>query len=308
MSGFAISPEAALLDPSLDVASIFRLFGGGRQGAAMVLAHIITWKTDSYVYGGFIRDFILRQDLYDDSDLDISLNGLTFDQAIDQLTAEATQMGFTLRTRENKGEYVTRAEYVTTDGCSVQVEFVDYHAAVLENRWVISVDFNVNNLKVEGGYGGTPARIQLRFPEFGGSLEEIREDLSKKTMSRLYTSTQTISRTDKFRQRGWTVNIVLDVSEMANNFFSEGGYYQEATPKPKHKCGHEFCWAKYKLYNISNPKFDSLIQMDPDIAEFCCGYGFGGIPPCCKCDLPPYYGLGLGATRVQKFGTGCGDW
>ena len=40
----------------------------------MVLAHIITWKTDSYVYGGFIRNFILRQDLYDDSDLDVSLN------------------------------------------------------------------------------------------------------------------------------------------------------------------------------------------------------------------------------------------
>ena len=52
---------------------IFNACGRGMAGSQMVLAHLIIWETDCWIYGGFIRDYVIGDRGHDEMDLDIAL-------------------------------------------------------------------------------------------------------------------------------------------------------------------------------------------------------------------------------------------
>lgn len=248
----------------------------GSKGLAMATAHFIAWSSNLQIYGGFLRDCILRNELHEDSDLDVNLNGMSFDEGDQHLSRWAEENGIQIVEREDKGDFVKRVK-LRRDSSSLSVEFVDQVAAEARQRWAFGVDFDVNNIRFMTAEG-----LQKRYTEQGCSIEEMRIKIEKKEMCMLNYTPINVLRARKFRERGWTVNVIANppASMGADNFYSEGGYFPALIPREKTHCGHcdhKFCRSEYKISHS-----------DPTIVEDCfsdlkCGCGDGGIPWCCLC-------------------------
>ena len=62
---------------------IFAAMGSGRQGSMIAMARSILARRDFYIYGGFVRDAMIRGDLHKDMDIDVAmLNGVTIQQGV----------------------------------------------------------------------------------------------------------------------------------------------------------------------------------------------------------------------------------
>jgi hypothetical protein len=77
----------ALFSPQHTLEQFKSAFGTGLRGSLMMLAHHITWQTDCFVYGGFLRDYIVGAMHHGEMDLDISLpkKGLDPQTALSQV-------------------------------------------------------------------------------------------------------------------------------------------------------------------------------------------------------------------------------
>ncbi len=78
VSASPISPAEAirrriLFDPTSTVDQITKQFKKGQEGSLVAIAHYILWKTENWVYGGYIRDWLIRGNVHDEMDLDIGL-------------------------------------------------------------------------------------------------------------------------------------------------------------------------------------------------------------------------------------------
>lgn len=56
-----------------DPADIMAKFGRGKAGSLLVLARLLISCTPMWIYGGFIRDLVLRGDVHPAMDLDVGL-------------------------------------------------------------------------------------------------------------------------------------------------------------------------------------------------------------------------------------------
>lgn len=72
-SANASTPLSLLLNANTSPATIQQRVGNSLAGSMLTMAHIILWHTDCWLYGGFIRDFIIRGDSHNEMDLDIGM-------------------------------------------------------------------------------------------------------------------------------------------------------------------------------------------------------------------------------------------
>jgi hypothetical protein len=106
-----IPPEetrvALLMTQSTTPTTILEAYGEGLRGSISLLAHYITWQTECFVYGGYLRDFVVGGEHHSEMDLDISLpkegpkvSGQT---ALAAMVEWAAKFGITLKKTFPKG-------------------------------------------------------------------------------------------------------------------------------------------------------------------------------------------------------------
>jgi len=176
-------------------------FGEGKIGCMLVLANFVVGKTDMSVYGGYLRDFICREDVHPEMDIDIALppgKGLTPQDGLRELLQFAATQSIVYMRQNPKGPNVLEV-FLTApgDGQVFTVEIVDSEKyAQNDDR----VDFDVNNLKATRGFKG----MQLKRPKQSGPLDEVVGHAVAKTLVVLKPANEVSARIAKMQSRGWT--------------------------------------------------------------------------------------------------------
>lgn len=116
----------------------------------MALTRLLFTNTALWIYGGFIRDAIIRGEVHDQMDLDVGipLTGMSVDQGMSEISAQAQSWGMQfVRNGPFKGHKLRSCMFKTADGSSdfeVQVNaplscpshtwFSLFRTSVLPNR------------------------------------------------------------------------------------------------------------------------------------------------------------------------------
>lgn len=186
---------------------IFQRFGKGLGGSALAFAHYVTWHTKCFVYGGFIRDFVMRGDAHAEMDLDIGFDSgdiMNPSQALRATQAWANGHNMKLKVQNLKGRDVLEVTFSCMDERSnFCVEFVNAGKfAQRDSR----VDFDVNNLKVKRS--GNTASIGFKYENEAdkcGTVEEVKENCRRKRLKVLKNFQEVSSRIHKMASRRWTI-------------------------------------------------------------------------------------------------------
>ena len=108
---------------------ILSLYGRGRAGSLMALARAVLMESCLWVYGGFLRDFVVRGEDHDAMDLDLGLplgSGMDPAMAMKQVTRCAVGLGMTFLRNRPGGRKVSTSAFKMVDGTGeveVQVRF-----------------------------------------------------------------------------------------------------------------------------------------------------------------------------------------
>eukprot|EP01043_Picozoa_sp_COSAG02_P070799 COSAG02_NODE_12682_length_1510_cov_1.345145_2_plen_221_part_00 len=101
------------------------------EGAMMLMAHFITHQTSMFVYGGFIRDFVIYGKLAMDergqieSDIDIGIGQESPETGLEKLAQFAKEHRIKLNRRQSKGPKVLEAFFQPAGGNEFPIELVD---------------------------------------------------------------------------------------------------------------------------------------------------------------------------------------
>jgi len=229
---------AAVLDANADSVAIvnrpeFQKFPLNAR-IMLGLSHFITHHTALFIYGGFIRDFLIKGETHGEMDLDVGfdaefgkvagINPPTTVQAADLEWQRVIQwlaaLGVQVNARNNKGPHVKEVIFVTNTGERFSAELVDISHFRTRNGLP---DADVNSLRILPINGET--RLVHKFPDgnVGGTMARILEGQNG-TMERQCGSIQTIvaniqakklrvvnpvsfdqNRRTKFTARGWAI-------------------------------------------------------------------------------------------------------
>ena len=102
-------------------ADILHDFGGGKLGSMMALTRLLFTNTALWIYGGFIRDAIIRGEVHDQMDLDVGipLTGMGVDQGMSQVSAQAKSLGMQfVRNGASRDARLRSCMFTTADGSS----------------------------------------------------------------------------------------------------------------------------------------------------------------------------------------------
>jgi hypothetical protein len=203
------TPRGALGDPEQErlraVQSgskhgIVEMFGRGRLGSMLLLARGIVERSSLWIYGGFLRDLVIRGDAHADSDMDVGIHtGGTAQAGMDEVAQIATGFGLRYkRTRLGTDPRLVGYFFETLDGAEqFEVQVVDAHAfAKVDAR----IDFDVNNLKL-----GTDGQLELKTVLPNRDLKSILDNIRSHTLAVLKPALEISDRIDKMRKRGWNV-------------------------------------------------------------------------------------------------------
>lgn len=207
-----------LLSPTTDYRALAQLIrrtpalgGRGIGGSILLLAHVVIWQTSCWIYGGYLRDFIVRGETHDAMDLDIGLpktGNLSGDSALSNLLKVMAKFGidFNLRKKNAKGPHVYEAIFNDADNHTFSIEFVDAkHYMALETH----VDFDGCNLMVSNAGAGSP-QLRLKYPGQGGSVDAVCANIRQKKLVVIRNVNKMSERISKMKQRGW--KIILGIS------------------------------------------------------------------------------------------------
>ena len=154
------------LDRSRTAKSIIAEFGGGRGGSMLALAHYLVWNTGCWIYGGFIRDYIMTGDDHVAMDLDVGLpkhGGLSLTTATSAVQSWPSNPGLKMVGRPPCGPNVLSLAFTCADGATqMEVQFVD---TVFWAQKDPLVDFDVNNLKLDLDQAKGKVKLSLKYPD-----------------------------------------------------------------------------------------------------------------------------------------------
>ena len=75
-------------------AAILQEFGSGKLGSMMALTRLLFADTGLWIYGGFIRDAVVRGEVHNEMDLDVGVPpGINVDQGMSLVSARAKTLG-----------------------------------------------------------------------------------------------------------------------------------------------------------------------------------------------------------------------
>jgi len=179
------------------------------EGAMMLMAHFITHKTTMFVYGGYIRDFVIYGSLETDergnvqSDIDISIGQESLESGLEKLSQFAKQHQIKLKRHQLKGPKVLEAFFEPTGGKEFPIELVDStHFSMSDGK----IDFDVNNLKLQPTTSGEPV-ITHKFANQGGPVAQICHNARHRQLCVMKSPDQISDRIQKMKvlmkTRGW---------------------------------------------------------------------------------------------------------
>ena len=199
-----------LFNPRTTVKQIVKKFGPGRDGSYLVVAHTILHRTNMWLYGGFIRDFLFRGDMHDTMDIDV---GLPHDWEGEETTPQhgraklkkvlaERKLGMKEQRTQYGGTYVIGVFYSTFDGKStVEVQFVDaHHFAENDSK----IDFDVNNFRT-AKLGAGSFTLSKKYKDEPGELEGMASNCRAKRMVVHKPPREISARLSKMKTRGWGV-------------------------------------------------------------------------------------------------------
>ena len=121
-------------------ADIIAKFGRGKAGSLLVLAHLVVSRTPMWIYGGFIRDLMLRGDVHPAMDLDVGLppTGLDASAGMSSIVELAAAVGMKYLRKDLQALRVCRGFFNTLDSSvefEVQVCFAAQQCFSFTNNW-----------------------------------------------------------------------------------------------------------------------------------------------------------------------------
>jgi HrpA-like RNA helicase/O-acetyl-ADP-ribose deacetylase (regulator of RNase III)/endonuclease/exonuclease/phosphatase family metal-dependent hydrolase len=194
-----------LSDPG-SVEAIKRAYSSNvTEGAMMLMTHYITHQTSMYVYGGYVRDFVISGSLAMDrfgkveSDIDIGIGNETPESGLEMLARFGKQHQIDLESRQNKGSRVLEAIFKPAGGNAFPIELVDSaHFAKQDGK----IDFDVNNLLLQPPAAGKEL-IAHKFVGQGGAVNMIIHNARCKQLVVLKRPEEISDRIQKMKGRGW---------------------------------------------------------------------------------------------------------
>jgi len=165
------------------------------DSAKLHVAHAAVWDAGCSVYGGFVRDWVIRGE----SANDIDVNTGDYDATQRAMQQALQPYGITMQTSQPWGE--TKAYRRLTfvwQGSSLEVDLVDPSKVP---HTPPGVDCDVGNLKIDSRGG-----LQLKVPELVSLEKSIKHALSKKFVCFYEPSSDMAKRRiQKYMQRGWVI-------------------------------------------------------------------------------------------------------
>ena len=106
-----------------DPAEIIAKFGRGQAGSLLVLARLVISCTPMWIYGGFIRDLVLRGDVHPGMDLDVGLppTGLDPSAGMSIIVTLAAAVGMSYLHQDLQDRRVCRGFFKALDS-SIELE------------------------------------------------------------------------------------------------------------------------------------------------------------------------------------------
>jgi hypothetical protein len=197
-----------LLSSSSTTLSQFeQALGKGVECSMMVLAHFITYKTNCWVYGGFLRDFVVTGRSHAEMDLDVALprDGSAGLQGVLSCIINDKSGLPPFKQQRLKGSLVLEATFEAYDrSCEFTIEIVDSVAFAKQEPPPPKVDFDVNNLRLKRSDDGIRASLDLKYPA-QGTVESIISHINARTLKLVKRPNEISARITKMKQRGWTI-------------------------------------------------------------------------------------------------------
>lgn len=180
-----------------------------RDEIMLQLAHMLVWKCDVSIYGGFLRDWVVRGEPANDIDVLIAPPQTTttsVEQALQRALAQtpgAVQRQVQVTSHRQKGSALTLT--VSANGvASIDIDLVD-PARVLQKTHP-GVDCDAGNLLLNRSES-----LRKKVPTAGDSLASALENVRRKQFVFYYplhtgapTQDMAIARLKKYLERGWT--------------------------------------------------------------------------------------------------------
>jgi len=229
-----------LFDAGLDSVKIFNMaeIGDVQDRIYLALAHFITHHTRLFIFGGFIRDFLVRSEKHPQLDLDVGFDeefgkipGMGSPLSTKQADTEwqrivdwaKANLNIGLVTRSNKGNNVSEYRMDTKNGGDyVVVELVN--VSFFRNKHGLP-DADVNSLRLlpdpqnphsaifahkfpDGDVRGSMSKIlrpDEKMSSICGTINEIIRGILAKKLRVLNTVSFDANRRKKFTDRNWTI-------------------------------------------------------------------------------------------------------
>ncbi|KAK9812983.1 hypothetical protein WJX72_006801 [[Myrmecia] bisecta] len=178
-------------------------FGSGQAGSLMLLARLILTSTPMWVYGGFLRDLVLRGETHANMDLDVGLpkeGGMTIEAGLAAIVKQAQAHGMAFLRQSCSDPRVCACWFSTLDRSSeVEVQIVDAYAFAQKDA---RVDFDVNNLKL-----ASDGSLQIKSGAMPAAtnLNQIIANVQAKRLLVCKPAREVTDRIKKMRERGWQI-------------------------------------------------------------------------------------------------------
>ncbi|ETO74434.1 hypothetical protein F444_09781 [Phytophthora nicotianae P1976] len=180
-----------------------------RDDIMLQLAHALVWKCDVSIYGGFLRDWVVRGEPANDIDVQILPPQTTTASVQQQLqqhlaqTPGALQRQVQITSGRQKGSAFALA--ICADGISsIDIDLVDPSAVLQQTH--PGVDCDAGNLLLN-----RQQSLRKKIPTAGDSLAAALENVGKKQFVFYYplhsgapAQSMAIKRLRKYLKRGWT--------------------------------------------------------------------------------------------------------
>jgi hypothetical protein len=180
---------------------IVQIFGSGKLGSMLLLARLVLEShLHLWIYGGFIRDVIVRGDAHSDADLDVGIpTGESAQACMDEVARLAAAVGMRYNsTKLLTGPKVVAYYFETLDGTQrVEVQVVDAHHFMQNDP---RIDFDVNNLKMEAD-----GKLVMKYALENRDVASILSNIRMHTLVVLKPALEVSDRIDNMRKRGWNV-------------------------------------------------------------------------------------------------------
>jgi HrpA-like RNA helicase/O-acetyl-ADP-ribose deacetylase (regulator of RNase III) len=205
---------------------------GDRASAMLYIAHAVIWRCPCKIYGGFVRDFVVRNEAANDVDVAFEPTKVALADVKAMVIAAAAEIRLKVAGEKQKGQ-----AYTITLAVGAETFDVDLVDQVASRRASVApgVDCDVGNLMVQAPRDGQLA-LSLKVPNNQlVSLSESQRHCRDKKFVFYYHESNDAStrRLDKYFKRGWTcVNVLegslLAVAQQAGSLYQPQAKYSKA--------------------------------------------------------------------------------